>query len=267
MESLDVGFLNVAPDVPIYRIFPLWFFEQVLRTGQMALVRPSDWEDPYEILHGFIMVTNTATTPCQPTQLPTPASYAQCWSLTGHSYSLLRAYSRVIKDPHCQRNTCPQSEGVRVRSTPRKLLTSLHKWCEQRAINSAESCFVGLVEYKEEEEIKNGVGQKIMHDGLNAYLSGRVMAEMLLQKRKPFAHEAEVRLLYIEQRKVQQTDPRIYVDIDPSALFDEVTFDPYLSESEYRERHKMATDLKYKGEIVRWNLFQKIGLEVVVDHL
>lgn len=263
---MEGNFLNVDPDTPIYRIFPLWFFQEVLRTGQTVLVRPSDWEDPYETLHGFVMVSNIAA-PRHQVKLPTPASYAQCWSHTGHSYSLLRAYSRVVRDPHSQRNICPQLEGVRVRSTPRKLLTALYRWCAERSINSASSCFIGSVEYREEEEIKNTISRTIMRDGLKAYMGGRQMAELLLQKRKPFGHEAEVRLLYVEQRESQQISPRFHIDIDPCAVFDEVTFDPLLSESEYRERQKMAIELNYQGEIVQWSLFRKIGLNIMIDHL
>jgi hypothetical protein len=50
-------------DSPIYRIFPLWFFEEALRLRQLVLVAPERWEDPWEILASSIMMVDQRTTP------------------------------------------------------------------------------------------------------------------------------------------------------------------------------------------------------------
>ena len=55
----------------------------------------------------------------------TAAAYAQCRSATGDSDTLLRAYSHVVIDAGSGRNLYPGSEGVLVKSTPRKLLFAL----------------------------------------------------------------------------------------------------------------------------------------------
>lgn len=41
----------------MYRIFPLWFFEEVLRSRQLVLVAPHRWEDPFDPSEAFDEVT------------------------------------------------------------------------------------------------------------------------------------------------------------------------------------------------------------------
>src|SRR5207245_7466289 len=57
---MSSGLLRIDADVPVYRIFPLWFFEEALRLKQLVLVRPDQWEDPYEILASSVVVTTRA---------------------------------------------------------------------------------------------------------------------------------------------------------------------------------------------------------------
>lgn len=105
------------PDEPIYRIFPLWFFEETLRERQMALVAPEQWEDPFEVLASRIhLIDERRSEPPLPLELLLAPAYAQCWSRTEESDTLLRAYSRVTKDSHFHRNTQQHHEGVRVRT-------------------------------------------------------------------------------------------------------------------------------------------------------
>src|ERR1039457_6010799 len=105
----------------------MWFLEEAIRLRLLVLVAPHLWEDPFELIGSAIAVNQRVGDRIQQTiinqSLPTP--YAQAWSATAESDTLLRAYSRVIKDPHFRRNVVPRDEGVRVRSTPRKLLRAL----------------------------------------------------------------------------------------------------------------------------------------------
>ena len=99
VAAVTSNFLNIAdPDAPIYRIYPLWFFEEALRLRQLVLVAPERWEDPYEILTSRVMIVYGRTAPGEQRPLGPllrPA-YAQCWSNTRESDTLLRAYSRVV---------------------------------------------------------------------------------------------------------------------------------------------------------------------------
>ncbi|HEV8413037.1 MAG TPA: hypothetical protein VGQ49_05550 [Bryobacteraceae bacterium] len=121
----DDGFIALDPDEQIYRIFPLWFFEEALRLKYLVLAPPSKWDDPFELMpeRSVIDIDGEQT----PLQTLLKLVFAQCWSRTKESDTLWRAYSRVSKDPHAGRNIHPREEGVQVRSTPRKLLDALRK--------------------------------------------------------------------------------------------------------------------------------------------
>ena len=105
-------FIRIDPDEPIYRVFPLWFFEDALRR-QLFLVPPDMWEDPYEVIVRRLIVEMLRPPYTQNRVSIRAAMYAQSWSSTQESDPLLRAYSRVVKDSLSQRNTCPRDEGVR----------------------------------------------------------------------------------------------------------------------------------------------------------
>src|SRR5262245_28946751 len=122
-------------DKPLYRIFPLWLFEAALtvNAGNLALVPPRWWDDPYEDpCAKVVMQTHGQAKPKQLTLAPV---YAQCWSFEGASDALLRAYSRVTKPPKgypIRRNLEPGYEGVQVTTTPRKLVAALNALLKKR---------------------------------------------------------------------------------------------------------------------------------------
>lgn len=44
-------------DVPIYRVFRLWQFEELIRMGHFWLTPPYSWDDPYEdFVHSCMVV-------------------------------------------------------------------------------------------------------------------------------------------------------------------------------------------------------------------
>ncbi|WBO58076.1 hypothetical protein GT370_12475 [Acidocella sp. MX-AZ03] len=119
-----VVMVSGIPDMnrPLYRIFPLWFFEAALTTnaGNLFLIRPDAWEDPYEDICSKIMLQ----TPDHKQKMLSPylrPAFAQCWSFEGQSDALLRAYSRVNRDAATGRNTEPKFEGVQVKTTRQSL--------------------------------------------------------------------------------------------------------------------------------------------------
>ena len=258
------NFLNIAdPDAPIHRIYPLWFFEEALRLRQLVLVAPERWEDPYEILTSRIMIVHERTAPGQQRPLGPllrPA-YAQCWSNTRESDTLLRAYSRVVKDSHFGRNTSPCDEGVRVRSTSRRLLQGLEAWSPSLA---TKSCFIGAVVYADGDQILQDLTNLIDQHGAEALAEGKLRASLLLRKRSAFQHEAEVRLIYIEGRDVPATS-LVHVPINPNDVFDEVAFDPRLAEFERREREAVARSLGYNGTFAKSELYTGQALLVMLD--
>ena len=261
--DLANGFIRIPdPDVPIYRIYPLWFLEEALRLRQLVLVPPRLWDDPYEIL-GQRIAVNEWKGDRWSQEFPTqslPEAYAQCWSATEESDTLLRAYSRVVKHPHFNRNTCPGDEGVRVRTTPRRLLTALIAGTRNAPKGS---CFLGSVMYLSEKAVQQDIANGIGKHGKHMFAVPANRAKLLLLKRTAFAHEAEVRLVYV-RHEVEPTVPLLRIPINPNDLFDQIAFDPRLVEFERKEREAVMRDLGFAGEIERSQLYLGALLAVVL---
>lgn len=248
------------PDQPIYRIFPLWFFEEALRLKYLMLFHPSVWDDPLEILGSLIAVNQNVNGKYtqEIIQEPFTRIFAQCWSATKESDTLLRAYSRVVKDTHIRRNISPREEGVRVRTSARKLLNALESGIPAGLTGN---CYIGSVQYMAQPKLLQVIANTVDRFGKNAFDQPSNLANLALLKRDAFSHESEVRLIFIGDKNEPGTKS-IKVQIDPNALFDEVTFDPRLEIFERRERESVAKNLGYTGNIVESYLYARIELVV-----
>ena len=260
-DSCPEQLIRIAnPDEPIHRIFPLWFLEETVRLRQLVLTAPHLWDDPLEIVAGPLAVSwrESGRYMKRIINQSLPAVHAQCWSMSAESDTLLRAYSHVIKDPHFHRNICPRDEGVRVRSTPNKLLRALMLGSQS---GSAVTCFVGSVQYLEEKALFQEIANAVDSVGIHVFELPGNRARLLLMKREAFAHEAEVRLIAVHQ-KSEAADPLFRVGIDPNEVFDEMTFDPRLEIFERRERETLIRELGYTGPFRESGLYERVLLEV-----
>ncbi len=185
-------------------------------------------------------------------------AYAQCWSKTEESDTLLRAYSRVVKDPHFGRNIDPRQEGVRVRTSVSCLIGASQDWA--RAL-SGVSCFIGAVQYGTAAEIKQHLVNLVDQFGPAKLGVGQLRAKLLLLKRKAFSHENEIRLICVDERKVEQLNV-LRVSVAPNELIEEVTFDPRLPTFERKEREEAIRSLGYTGQFGSSDLYQKLFIEL-----
>jgi hypothetical protein len=97
----DQAIETPSPDTAMFRVFKLWQLEEALRLRSLWLNPPSAWDDPFEAFLEKTVMEATST------PLPLARAYAQCWSATGESDTLLRAYSYVAKDRTTGRNLYP----------------------------------------------------------------------------------------------------------------------------------------------------------------
>lgn len=228
------NYINVTQDERgdyIYRVMPLRRLFDLFSNRQNVLVRPSKWDDPFE---NFILNA--------PARLPdgTIATfgfsndfYGQCWTRQASSDAIWRIYS-------------PDTKSVRVRTTIRKLLSSLQaplgEWANELA-------FIGKVLYLGDKKLIE-FGNGIFRDGLHS----RALAETLLVKRNAFKHEREVRLLCLEKDEGLQ-DICAY-PLDPHALIDQIMVDPRLP---FAEVEKVREDIRkrtgFAGRIKRSLLY------------
>lgn len=217
-------------DRPIYRIFPISRFIQILTTNKLTLVKPKKWDDPFEnsLLSAAFKLGNEEVEFSAKNEV-----YGQCWTLHRETDAMWRIYS-------------PNKDGVRLMTTPRKLLDSL----KSKISDYPElKCFIGKVRYEKRANLENCFS-KI--DLLNSNGSG--IAESLLYKRTEFSHEKEVRLIYIGDNDHCDSDIFSY-DIDPNQLFDRILFDPRMESSLRKSYISAIKCLGCNSEVKRSTLY------------
>jgi hypothetical protein len=210
---MNKNYINFKPgdiEKPVFRIVSCDRFMQMLKSRTNGLIRPKMWEDPFEnfILNGIAVASDGTKAKFGYHD----ALYGQCWSLHIETDAMWRIYS-------------PQDDvrGVKLKTTIPDLFSSLYTNCgEFKNI----SCFIGRVSYLTKAGIERALSKVNATDS-----SGRGIAATLLIKRKAFAPEREVRLVYFSSDPAFTSDVFTY-SIDPNALFKDAVLDPRLSDKD-----------------------------------
>lgn len=227
------------PDVPIHRIFRLSHFMSLLETRELVFVRPHLWDDPYEHMLSQCKITEVSNGKFVREQIinrQTDKVWSQCWSSSGDSDTLWRAYSIVLKDGVVGRNKFVEHEGVMISTTVRKLFE-----CLTDGIDGAP-LFLGKVQYGTSEQIFQYVANEAkqrVRQGFSNPLTPRDRAAANLIKRSSFRHEEEIRAIIVDQELDDKRD-LIMVKIKLENLIQRVSFDPRLPRFEFMERKQLA---------------------------
>jgi hypothetical protein len=104
----------------IFRIISFDRLLEILESGKNTLSRPENWDDPFEKLLSLVNVEGDYDFPIKTFGY---YIYAQCWTFSEENDLLWRVYS-------------PERDGVRIKSTPLKLINSLKKSPTIISINS-----------------------------------------------------------------------------------------------------------------------------------
>jgi hypothetical protein len=224
-------------DQDIYRIFSEKRLLNMLVAKENGLVRPSAWEDPFEnffLKHGGVMPDGT------PIDFSNLADgwYGQCWTTQRESDAMWRIYSHG-------------KDGVRVRTTARKLLSSI--WKDEPF--ASLKYFIGGVQYKTRQFIEGLVRDMSLAD---VALGGQSasFAETLLIKRPEFEHEHEVRLLFHDAEHQFSTRSVWTHPFDVNSLVTEITLDPRLDDREAAEAAARIEALGCTVPIVASDLYK-----------
>ena len=207
-SSNYIGLTEAELDQLIYRIFSLERFFQVLDKKQLTLVKPHLWDDPFEnvLLKSEFKTASNETAVFEAHD----SVYGQCWTQHAESDAMWRIYS-------------PHKNGVRLQTTPRKLLAALQTNIHE---HSELYCFIGKVIYAANE---NHLKEFLQEINLTA-TDGTGIAQSLLYKRKEFEHEQEIRLIY-SGPDGKCPNNTFNCSIKPNTLFDSIMFDPRIDES------------------------------------
>lgn len=236
----------------LYQIIPLRHLGSLLG-GQLTLVRPTSWEDPFEALPQLFQLVDTRTTPYVIDQLARFLSpiYAQCWSRTGNSDALLRAYSRVRYVDGTIGNTLADAEGVKVVTTPSRLIQSVEKWCTDDWKYTLEP-----VEYLEADQVKARICAAVAEYGPRVVGVGERLFRLHLLKRNWFSHENEVRLLCTGGDSTLSSEI-LQIPCDINELAVSIEFDPRLQTYERLERQEFARNAGYRGTFAETSVYQR----------
>lgn len=231
--NLDVS----DSDTPIYRVFNTQRLLELFTLGKNTLVKPALWDDPLE---NYVLQAAMKAFSDHPHSFDFTTKdrmYGQCWSTLEESDAMWRIYS-------------PDKSGVKVRTTIGKLLNSLQAASEV----DSNMCYIGRVNYMSGDTLRDKLQDRFWL-GLEA-ADWTSQAASLLFKREEFEHENEVRLIYINPDS-NYSDNLFRYSINPIDLFDEVQFDPRISQELFDVFKFFLEDrLRYLNPISRSQLYQ-----------
>jgi len=234
-------------DKPIYRIFSFERLEEIFQENVLTLVKPKLWDDPFE---NFILNSTGQLPDGREFQIGFRDNfYGQCWSLTKESDAMWRIYSPEKNKDY---------QGVKVKTTIRKIFTPLFREGGQyKKISGTSynlSSFVGKVKYENTKSLISMLKDEERMSGKIFDQSGWGQASTFFYKRLAFRHEKEVRLIYNFQ-KGNQFDTFKFV-IDPIETFDEIVFDPRMTDSNYNEKKNQLLKWGYTKKIIQSGLYK-----------
>lgn len=217
-------------DKPVYRIMPVNRLLQCLEEKRLVLVPPRKWDDPFEnyLLSASVKLSSTGESGGMNEMRD--KVYGQCWTQHRETDAMWRIYSS-------------DTNGAKVKTTPRRLLDAL-KNTDSRF--GDVTCFIGKVQYKNQKDL---VSSLMSIDLFNSNGSG--VAKSLLYKRREFSHEREVRLIHTEGKGAIHPIP-----IDPSAMFDEIVFDPRMDAHLYVAYEAAVKAKNFSGRVAQSVLYK-----------
>lgn len=193
-------------DKPIYKYIPLKYVLQMLKTKQLYMSKVKDWEDTYEnfyLKQDFRVKGMMLRADHLANQV-----YGQSWTLQNESDAMWRIYSNIKKI---------NDVAIKVKTTSRKLFDAIYTDDACMATTS-----IGLVQYLYKNELNKWL-KSLNLTGAQDF--GKHVVPSMYMKRKPFAHEMEVRpIVFLDH----DAGPGLFYDIDPNILFDEYVIDPRL---------------------------------------
>lgn len=196
-------------DRPIYKYTPLKFVLEMFKTRKLYMSKVKNWEDTYEnfyLKQKFRIGGRLLNAEHLAEQL-----YGQSWTLLSESDAMWRIYSDIKKI---------NDIAIKVKTTSRKLFDVIYTDDSCMATTS-----IGLVQYYYKNEIVQWLKNLVL-TGPQDF--GKYVVSSMYMKRKPFAHEAEVRpIVFLDNN----AGDGLLFKIDPDDLFEEFVIDPRLDKT------------------------------------
>ena len=227
------NFLNILDsqlDSHIYRIMKQEYVFKMFADNQNVLSQPHNWKDKFE----NFLLSSTMTLDGKNTTYGFKNDWiGQCWTSDGFSEAMWGIYANDSDQRY-----------LRIRSTPRKLLTGLEA---AHPAMPQDTCFLAKVKYKTEKFLKEFVNNNGCLE-----LSQKRFADSLSLKRRAFRHENEVRLLFLGDSKNYDCKGLYIYSVDPHNMITQIMADPNIKPNCWKnEKAKIMLATGFKGEIKR----------------
>ena len=247
MKKLEAICEDVDLFAPIYRTMSWDNFMMMLRTKQLTLRHPTDWDDPWE---NFLLRSDAYLKDGTPCSLKSIADtyYVQCWSFNAESEALWRRYADKTR------------RAVKIRTTAGKLMAEIYPFNSTFAPLQFSFRKVQYVSAETLEEFKQSMGDCHISNWSNQFL------ESLCLKRKVFSYEEEVRLIYQETESGSKYKPAPQIKTipaDPSRFIEELVVDPWCTDQDRVTLEKTMSNW-YKGQLQRSQMLDGSDSAVVV---
>jgi hypothetical protein len=138
-EVMRTNGLNIKDwDAPIYRVMPVYRFQEMLKTKTTGLSRPSLWDDPFE---NFYLKCKVRLRTGEIASLKGISSkwYGQCWTKNRDGDAMWRIYS-------------PNKDGPRVATTIKRLFSEIY---DVKEVFATLKYFIGEVQYEDRRQIED----------------------------------------------------------------------------------------------------------------
>ncbi len=231
------NFLNLGEaqlDQHVYRIMPQDFVIALFAERKNVLSQVHNWKDKFENFQ--LKMGGILDGECFEFGFKDDF-VGQCWTTHSLSEAMWGIYANN-----------PAVQYLRIRSTPRRLLSGLQA---AHITMPQDTCFIGKVEYKRENELK-----AFVQNGGQLDLSARRFAEALLLKRHAFRHESEVRLLYFGHSATFDERGLYRYEVDPHAMITQIMADPNRNRANWlSDKAAIAKATGFAGEIKRSKIY------------
>lgn len=237
ISQAEGNFLNLTEaelDQDVYRIMPEKYVIRLFKQKQNVLVQPHKWRDKFENFQlkigGYLNGDRFSYGFCDD-------FVGQCWTRNCRSEAMWGIYAND-----------PLKRFVRIRSTPRKLLSAL---VNAHPKMPHETCFIGKVQYKREAELK-----AYAQSGGQLDANTKKFAPSLLLKRYAFKHECEIRLLYFGEKEDYDSNGLYRYSVDPHTMITQIMGDPNRDRRSWNcDKAQIRKETGFVGEIKRSKIY------------
>lgn len=234
---MKLNFLNLTEkelDTPIYRIMKEEHVIRLFAEQRNVLSQIHNWKDKFE---NFQMALGGMLDGERFDFAFKNDFVGQCWTRHALSEAMWGIYANDAS-----------KRFLRIRSTPRKLLTAL---ATAHPTMPQDTCFLGKVLYKTEKGLRS-----FLEDGGQMSISTVGFARALLLKRRAFKHENEVRLLYFGNA-ADCDDKGLYrYVVEPNDMITQIMADPNRDRTNWmKDKARLKKETGFTGEIKRSKMY------------